>query len=693
MLSREPRSIGLTLLCLAVIAAGSAGPARSDEPKGVGAGPQSRAATADDGNPNPAAARMFVVGRVLDPEGIPVPGASVMVQARELAPGRAPFISGFKMTLLADARADGSGRFRIDSPRTSSARHEEFTAVAMAPGYGVGWVTLDPDDDQPAAEITLWREQVIHGRVFDVQGKPVPDVTVSVRSIQSDVRLAAVSLHDRYSRRRADGVYFWTRDAHDYPAWPRPVTTDAEGRYTVRGVGQKVHAVLSVQHPRFALQTIDVDTDDSAESKTLPAAVVPSQIINVRVTYADSAQPVPHSPLRVTASQGRIGKVDESETDDAGQARINSWPADRSYGVTAYPPEGQPYLIASGRVDWPKGALEQTLNIALPRGVLVQGKVTEERTGKPIVGARVVFSTHHRPGDLGASMSVHTNPDGSFRLGAEPKPGNLFVRGPDDDYAFQVIGSRVVQEGQPGGGRIYAHSYTALDLKSGAGSREVNPVLRRGATVAGRLAGPDGEPVRDAWIFSPLILDPRHGPEANWTGRYHGKLRNGRFEIGGFAPDAEVPVYFLEPGRKLGAVAKLSAKSATGGPVIVRLKPCGSARAWLVDPDGKPVVKPVRDLTITMVMTAGPARNNTDVLSADEGRLADVDPINYGPELVPDPDGRITLPVLIPGVTYRFTDHSMVFRGGTGPEIRKEFSVKPGEKLNLGDIRIGRPLR
>ena len=62
----------------------------------------------------------------------------------------------------------------------------DFGAVAMAPGYGVGWVTLDPDDAQPTAEISLRPEQVIHGRLFDVQGRPVPDVGVSVQSIRSD---------------------------------------------------------------------------------------------------------------------------------------------------------------------------------------------------------------------------------------------------------------------------------------------------------------------------------------------------------------------------------------------------------------------------------------------------------------------------------------------------------------------------
>ena len=414
-----------------------------------------------------------------------------MVHARSVAPVRAPFMSLFKMIPLADARTDSSGRFRIDAPRTSSTRHMDFGAVAIAPGFGIGWVTLDPDDDQPAAEISLRPEQAIHGRLFDVQGKPVPDVTVSVRSIQSDLPQARASIHDRYVHSRSDGVFYWSRDAHDYPAWPRPVTTDAEGRFTVRGVGQKLHAQLTVQHPRFALQSIDVDTDDNAESKTLPAALAPSQFLNVRVTCADTGKPVPHSPLRVQASQGRVARIDEAETDDTGQARINSWPADRSYSVTAYPPEGQPYLVTSGRVDWPKGALEQSLNIALPRGIPVHGTVTEEGTGKPVAGARVDFTTRRGPGGQGSSMTVRTNPDGSFRLGAEPEPGHLFIRGADDDYVFQAIGSRVVLEGKPGGGRWYSHAYTAARLETGhdqPGS-ESGPPSRRNR---GRTATPPG---------------------------------------------------------------------------------------------------------------------------------------------------------------------------------------------------------
>jgi hypothetical protein len=635
---------------------------------------------------------MFVAGRVLDPRGKPVPGAAVMVHARDLSLWRPHFLARRVQIPLADARTDGAGRFRIDAPRTSSTQHMEFGAVAMAPGFGVGWVMLDPDDAQPTAEISLRPEQVIHGRLFDVQGRPVPDVEVFVHAIRSDHPQSRARLHDRYNYRRSDGVlYWWTKDARVYPAWPRPMTTDAEGRFTVRGVGQNLHAELSVHHPRFALQRFPVETDDNAESKPVTWALAPTQIVNVRVTYADTGEPVPHSPLEVLA--GRT--IDESETDDAGQARINSWPA-QVYYVTAYPPEGQPYLIARGQVNWPNGALEQTLNLALPRGVLVHGKVTEEGSGKPLPAAHVQFDTGARNGEE-VTMTIRTGSDGSFHLGAEPKPGHLFIRGREDDFVFQTIDSRVVREGQPGGGRLYSHAYAALDLKPGMGSQEVNLVVRRGATVEGRVVGPDGQPVGEAWIFSRLILEPRQGAYMYWSGSYHGKLRNGRFEIRGLAPGAEVPVYFLEPERKLGAVVNLSAKSMAGGPNTVRLEPCGSARAWLVDPDGKPVAKPVRGLNIRMVVTPGSAMNahpnekEASLLFDDEDELTRVDLINYETAPAPDALGRIELPVLIPGATYRLIDYTMYVQGQTGPEIRKEFTIKAGQKLNLGDIRIAKP--
>ena len=223
-------------------------------------------------------------------------------------------------------------------------------------------------------------------------------------------------------------------------------------------------------------------------------------------------------------------------------------------------------------------------------------------------------------------MSVRTESDGSFRLGAEPEPGHLFVRGPDDDYVFQAIGSRMVLEGQPGGGRIYSHAYAALDLKPGMGSQEVNLVLRRGATVEGRVVGPDGQPVRDAWIFSRLILDPsRRGSERAGPAAITASCATVGSRSAGSTPMPRSPS--ISSSRSASWAPSSTSRSSRRR---AGRSPSGSSPAG---PPGRgssiPTASRSRNrcatLSITMVVTPGPARNNfpndkaTSLLSADEG--------------------------------------------------------------------------
>ena len=127
---------------------------------------------------------MFVVGRVLDPQGKPVPNAMTMVYAANKHPGTGGGpVETMKPAAIGQARSDDSGRFQVDAPRTSSSRHRQIGAVAIAPGFGAGWVEFDPDADRPNADISLWPEQVIQGRLFDVSGRPVQGVEVMVQAI------------------------------------------------------------------------------------------------------------------------------------------------------------------------------------------------------------------------------------------------------------------------------------------------------------------------------------------------------------------------------------------------------------------------------------------------------------------------------------------------------------------------------
>ena len=94
-----------------------------------------------------------------------------------------------------------------------------------------------------------------------------------------------------------------------------------------------------------------------------------------------------------------------------------------------------------------------------------------------------------------------------------------------------------------------------------------------------------------------------------------------------------------------------------------------------------------------MVITPGsphtPENEKAGLIAADEN-VQPVDRINYPGPLASDAAGRLTLPALIPGAIYRITDRTRS-QEPIGPQVRKEFTVKPGETLDLGDIVIEKP--
>jgi RNA polymerase sigma factor (sigma-70 family) len=709
MLLHELRLMTMTVLSLAAVVTGAgflgqtAATRDAQKPSPVDARSLA-AASPKDARPAPAPGRMFVAGRVLDPQGTPVPGAVVMVYAR-LKQSERPVLFEFSGdSATSQGRCDGSGRFQLDAPRTSSSRYEVLGITAMAAGYGIGWIELDPDAESPSAEISLQPEQVIRGRLFDVQGRPAGDVKITVSGISRPVNGRLEML--RFQRSHTDAL----------APWPDPVATDAEGRFTLRGLGRHLSVVLSVDDPRFASWITQVETEGAVatspfgismptvkintgpDSKPLTIALEPAQIITGRVTYADTGKPVPHAPLAVSSiARGRGGSRNTHfRADGEGRFRINPSPGDR-FTLQTQSPDDQPYLIASKRIDWPRGAVEQSVDLALPRGVVVNGKVTEERSGKPISGAIVRFTPYRTDTSReNVSGPSTTRSDGSFRGVAPPGPGYLVIQGPSDEYVLREMGSRGgMYFAQPGSRRFYAHAYTFLDLKPGSTGLEVNAMLRRGATIQGRVIGPDDRPVKSASIFSRAILmtSPSGGWKI-WSARDRGTVTEGRFVIHGLDRDTVVPVYFLDPEHELGATVNLSGNSAASGLVTVRLERCGTARARPVGPDGKAVDRARLRMTTVMVVTPGPTldlrQHKEGRLFANEARLAAIDPIHYPSGPMFDALGRVVFPALIPGATYRIIDET-TSRDQNVAQIRKDFTVKPGETLDLGDIVIEKP--
>jgi hypothetical protein len=286
-----------------------------------------------------------------------------------------------------------------------------------------------------------------------------------------------------------------------------------------------------------------------------------------------------------------------------------------------------------------------------------------------------------------------TKEDGSFQVAVPPGKGHLLVLGPTSDYVPKEISSRSIYgEGLFGEFRHYAHDIIAYDFKAGEAVHELTATLRPGKTVRGRVVGPEGQIVERAVIFTRHNIDPIN---LIWPGHPPFQVRDGRFELHGLDPEQSAPVYFFDAGHQWGTTIELTGNPG-GGEVTIRLQPCGQARARFVGPDGKPVAKLGLWPYFDLLMTPGShslsrAKADRDKLHADSILQRGVDFQHYGNTFVTDAEGRVTLPALIPGALYRLSDYSSLHIQDQGVQVRKEFRVKPGETLELGDILIEKP--
>jgi hypothetical protein len=241
--------------------------------------------------------------------------------------------------------------------------------------------------------------------------------------------------------------------------------------------------------------------------------------------------------------------------------------------------------------------------------------------------------------------------------------------------------------GQRGGRRFYAHDIVSYEAKAGAGSLELTATLRPSRAIKGRVAGPAGEMVKDALVLSRQQLDSIN---LTWQEYNFIHAREGRFVLPGFDLEKSSPVYFLDAEHKWGTAVELSGKPSDQE-LTVRLQPCGQANARFVGPDRKPVAKLRLGPYVQLLMTPGSRTlglvDKGESLWADAAYLPN---INWN-EFATDNDGRITLTALIPGAPYRISDWSTVNVQGKGYQIRKDFTIKPGEIVDLGDILVEKP--
>ncbi|MCA9052932.1 MAG: hypothetical protein KDA75_03800 [Planctomycetaceae bacterium] len=646
-------------------------------------------------NDKPAASatesRVTIAGHIQSsdgatPSGVPV--AAIGWRLGELKQG----LYDPQLEVLGESTTEADGSYSLLLDGVTNASHRNRCVVARGPSTALAWKEFLPGPDEIEVDLTLSPDQPLRLKLIDIDGQPADGVQVSI-----DTVLRTASTPQNWNAVRiGEGI--------STSIWPQPVTTDAEGRCVLHGIAADCGVSLSIPgSDRFAPQSMTLNSgqaeqrpDNDAtyrpqirnvaagEEAVLPLA--PAQTFAGLVTFGDTGEPAPAGKVGIWASQQEYGSMItvNGSTGEHGRYYITPHPGIR-FGVTAHAPAGTPYLARQIQpIIWEADESPNEVNVELPRGVLVRGKVLEMGSGDPIAGANVQYlPKNSNPFDedgiiTGWQAIVESAEDGAFEIAVLPGRGTLIVHGGQDEYVLREMTSRQIDLDRPGGRRYYAHAFVPLDLPEAGETQDLTIQLEPGRKVSGRLVDEAGEPIERALMVTRLKISPAH---LSWQG-FEREVIGGRFELASLPADDAVPCSFLEPERMLGATAMVSGDEPE--PTIT-LRPCGSAKLRMVDPDGRPLAG--RQTSLNIVASPGCPRYEFKVqergeVAADEDHNANVDRKNYWDREPSGEDGVIELPALIPGATYR------IYRPGEGFEDYLDFTVESGEVRDLGDFVV-----
>jgi RNA polymerase sigma factor (sigma-70 family) len=628
-------------------------------------------------------ARMTVTARVVDPAGKPVKGAAVDLVGAHTQITLGTSVEYNRIRRLGQTTTDSDGRIRIQvtQPVSTGYYSNALAALAAAPGYGVGWAHLNADASQADAEIRLLPERRVRIRLVDIAGLPASGVELMLNRMGRsgpDRDGDSISLPSETTNPKAS-PYFVKTDDNGWATWP--------------GIGQGIEFSIVIHDPRYAEQILEISGDNPANGKDQTLVLKPGKLIEGRVLAADTRQPIPNAVINVIASDGQFGLLfsTKSRADAQGHFAVNPYPGDY-FRVRVHAPDGLPYPVPELEFAWNKGAVKKAIDIEVPKGCLLQGKVTEQGTERPLAGCTIQYVPTKRSGKTlnGWQAAVASHGDGSFQIAVPGSTGHLLIFGPTADYLLEEIGSNQLISKGMSGERKYAHAIIPYEIKANETSPEIMARLRPGATVHGRVQGPQGQKIGDAVLITSLDV-----PTTVFASYARMKFHDGHFTLRGVDPQGSTRIHILDPEHEWGTSLEVSGKQADKE-VTAKLEPCGQARMRFVGPDGKPVANVMVWPYLKLVVTPGPtqysrAPQDREKLFAHEAYLVNMDKKHYGHDVKTDANGSYTMPALVPGALYRVIDYSTINDLKKGTQVRKDFTVKSAETVNLGDILIENP--
>lgn len=483
-------------------------------------------------------------GTVVDADGRPVAGATVWL-GDTIATRQGPEV-------LATAEADDRGHFQLERADDLAGRGGMWspTLWAYQPGSRVAFIEFKgtlPRADEPV-RLVLGPPTSTSLHVLQPDGEPAKGARV--RLVQ--VKLKAPRPPDKLLDRLA-------------------TTTDADGRATLDGFAPADIFAIDVTAEGQIVQCLPIDPDTGTVTLRplgrLKARIVaddPRALRGWRITARSRpTEPGYRGPYTTHWDRETTGDDGRVEFPPLAEGQV-------LWDIKA--PEGSDYLVAKAPGAAIRAGEMEDVEIAVRRGIPVEGVIRQEPGGAPISGIKVDIS----PLRSGSRTVRWLVTDAPGRFSTLVLPGTIRF----SFSTFDMPKNYFLPPGTP--------HWTDFEVKAGEERHECTPPpLRKAAQVQGRVVDEADEPVAGATVLG------------SWTSAEYGRNPNsaraetdarGEFILGSIAPKSEVRV-----SASFGLVAQSESVTVPvageGEPIALRLKkkPTLALSGRVLGADGRPL--------------------------------------------------------------------------------------------------------
>jgi RNA polymerase sigma factor (sigma-70 family) len=680
----QVKLVVMALSLVTLVATGAAAFIRSESPeRSASARPDDRRSvtpSAEKPGPPPAPVpnTIRLGGRVLDPDGRPLPGAKLWL--------------GFQgadwtwSTRVPQVRAATGPEGRFDlavsdddaevkrALRMTSGMPGGFGAiqlVATAEGFGPVWIDIVKAKGE--VELRMVRDDVpIEGRLTTLEGRPVRGAEVRTLLVEDP--------------RNTE----WLFGAPS--GYLQAAITDGDGRFRLAGIGRDRRAVLKIAGPGIQRDGLQVVTGSFPKDRkpiynayaVYPAKLEhpckPGKTISGVVRDIDTRAPLPG----VSVS----GFNAHDTSDREGRFRLEGLPNLSSFHLSASARGGdQPYITTRRSVQANSDFEPITADMDMVRGVVVTGRLIDRADGKPVQAwvsycalrdnphlSRLPLFESRTDGHL-PMPNYPSQADGRFRLVVPPGRGFLvaYIQYQPDRYIPAGIPSKrhsgasadaldLQYDTTPF--ELFPQNFPAvrpIDVAPGIHSLSCDLTFDSGVTRTGTVLDPDGHPLSGVSMIGEFFRD-------TWQFR---ALEDPQFTVYGLSPSPLLPrtLIFRHAGRGLGKAWRVVGKEQ--GPLQVRLEPTASVTGRLLEAPGRP-----REGALVRVWR-----------DSHEPTRRIRQPFEPPIQATSGPDGRFRIDGIVPGEVQTLQAIGWIDQAEV--PILEDWTPKPGELKDLGEILRG----